>query len=181
MIENRVLGNEMRAQSLAAQLAAVMHRKNMSIIEQRDKEIAIWEVVVGKASDSIYGVLISHLYIEHLLDRYLKSKLARDAGLFGKNGFNLLEKFKLAKALGEIDDQLLDSISKLNEIRNDCVHAFGHEISKEAIEKYGRTLGKDYKRIIREYPDAGTHGIAPITWFVCGRLLSLVLNAEGYQ
>ncbi len=145
MIENRVLGNEMRAQSLAAQLAAVMHRKNMSIIEQRDKEIAIWEVAVGKASDSIYGVLISHLYIEHLLDRYLKSKLAR------------------------------------NEIRNDCVHAFGHEISKEAVEKYGRTLGKDYKRIIREYPDAGTHGIAPITWFVCGRLLSLVLNAEGYQ
>lgn len=132
----------------------------MGIDELRDKEIAIWEAEISKASDSIYGALISHLYVEHLLDRYLNSKLAKNAGLFGKNGLSFANKLKLAKALGEIDDPLIDSLRKLNDIRNDCAHVFGHEISKEAVEKYGRTLGKDYKRIIKEYPDAGTHGIA---------------------
>ena len=158
-----------------------MHHTNMTITEQLYKELAIWEAEVSKASDSIYGVLISHLYVEHLLDRYLKSKLAKDAGLFGKNGLSFANKLKLAKALGEIDDQLLDSLRKLNDIRNHCAHVFGHKISKEAVETYGQTLGKDYKRIIKKYPDAGTHGIGPITSFVCGKLLSLVLNAEGYQ
>ena len=153
----------------------------MSIKEQRDKEIAIWEETIGKASDSIYGVLISHLYIEHLLDRYLCAKLAKATGLLGKNGFSFSNKLRLTKSFGEIDDQLVDSLNKLNEMRNNCAHVFGHQITKKSVEKYGRTIGKDYKRIIKTYPDSGTHGIAPITWFVCGSLLSLVLNAEGYE
>ena len=153
----------------------------MNIKEQRDKELKVWEEAIGKASDSIYGVLISHLYLEHLLDRYLKAKLPKDAGLLGKNGLSFSNKLKLAKSLDEIDAQLADSLLKLNEIRNDCAHVFGHQISEKAVEKYGRTIGKDYKRIVQSYPDAGTHGIAPITWFVCGSMLSLVLNAEGYK
>jgi hypothetical protein len=153
----------------------------MSITEQRDIEIAIWEEAIGKASDSIYGVLVSHLYVEHLLNRYLRAKLAKDEGLLGKNGLSFANKLKLTKSLGEIDNQLADSLSKLNEIRNDCAHIFGHQISEEAVDRYGRTLGSDYKRITSAYPNACTHGIAPITSYVCGGLLSLVLNAEGYR
>ena len=153
----------------------------MNIKKQMDKEMKVWEGAISKATDSIYGALISHLYIEHLLDRYLKAKLPREAGLLGRKGLSFSTKLKLANSLGEIDSQLVDSLSKLNEIRNDCAHVFGHEICEKSVEKYGRTLGKDYNRIIKTYPDSGTHSIAPITWFVCGSLLSLVLNAEGYK
>lgn len=62
-----------------------------------------------------------------------------------------------------------------------CAHVFGHEISNKEVEKFGQTLGKDYKKVIQKYPDAGTHGVAPITWNVCGRLLSLVASVEGWK
>ena len=151
------------------------------IKKQRDVEMEIWAGAIGKATDSIYGVLISHLYLEHLLDRYIRAKLPKEKGLTGKDGLRFLDKLKLAKSFGEFDSQIVDSLKKLNSIRNDCVHVFGHSIEKKSIEAYGRTLGKDYKRIVKDYPDAGTHGIAPITWFVCGGLVAYVLTAEGYE
>lgn len=153
----------------------------MGISKKLEDELKIWEDAIGKATDSIYGVLISHLYMEHLLDRYLRKKLPKDGGLFGKKGLTFSNKLKLVVSLGEIDSQLADSLAKLNEIRNNCAHVFGHEISDKEVEKFGKTLGKDYKQIIQKYPDAGTHGVAPIMWNVCGRLLSLVASVEGWK
>lgn len=114
----------------------------MDIEKQLDIELKVWEEAISKASDSIYGILISHLYLEYLLDRYLKVKLPKDAGLLGGSGLSFNNKLMLVKSFGEIDDQLADSLLKLNEIRNDCAHIFRHQISKMAVEKYGRTLGK---------------------------------------
>ena len=150
-----------------------------NIREQLDVELSVWEAAIGKATDSIYGALISHLYTEHLLDRYIDVRVVIKDD-YGKYGPSYSEKLTLVKEVGEIDRQLLDSLRKLNDIRNECAHVFGHAISKESIRKYGLTLGKDYKRIIKEYPDAGTYGIAPISWHVCGSLLYYVLSAEGY-
>ena len=134
----------------------------------------IWEDGISKATDSIYGVLISHLYTEHLIDRYLLKKLPHEGGLTGKNGLSYSNKLKLVKSFGDIDNQIVDALSKLNDIRNDCAHIFGHEMSKENVEKYGRTLGRDYQRIISGYHDAATHGLATITWHGCGKLLAIV-------
>jgi hypothetical protein len=153
----------------------------VQISKKLEAEIAIWESEIAKATDSIYGTLISHLYIEHLLDRYLKEKLPNEVGLTGKNGLSFSNKLKVVKSLGNIDPQLADALSKLNDIRNNCAHVFGHQVSAKEVEKYGKTLGKDYKRIINKYPDSGTHGIAPITWHVCGMLLSLVAEVEGWK
>lgn len=153
----------------------------MTLSKRFEKELSVWEKAIEKATDSIYGVLISHLYTEYLIDRYLKSKLPKDNGLTGKNGLSYSNKLKLVISLGEIDDQLADSLKKLNDIRNNCAHVFGHEITEKEVEKYGRTIGKDFKRITEQYPDVGTHGIAPITYFIVGQLISLVAQAEGWQ
>ena len=153
----------------------------MEVSKNLEQELGIWGKAIGKATDSIYGVLISHLYMEHLLDRYLQKKLPNNGGLLGRTGLSFSNKLKLVVSLGDIDRQLADSLFKLNELRNSCVHIFGHEISDKDVERYGRTLGKDYKNIIKKYPDADTHGIAPITWNLCGRLLSLVASVEGWK
>lgn len=153
----------------------------MDIIEARDKELAIWEKEIRKASDSIYGVLISHLYIDHLLERYIQTKFVKDAGLFGKNGLSFSKKLLLAQSFGELDNQLADSLARLNSIRNDCAHNFGFQISEKQVEDLGKTLGKDYKRIINEYPISNVGVIAPLVWNICGQLLYMVLSAEGYK
>ena len=134
---------------------------------------------IGKASDSIYGILIAHLYVEHLLDRYLKTRIPHEAKLFGEKGLSFTNKLKLAKGFGELEPQLLDSLSKLNGIRNDCAHVFGHQISDKQVEDLGRALGKNYKRIMNEYPEAEVGAIAPIIWNICGKMLRATLEAEG--
>lgn len=158
-----------------------MHKKLMGIEETRDKELSIFEKEIGKASDSIYGVLIAHLYIEHLLDRYLKTKVKTAVGLFGKDGLSFNNKLKLVKGFGELDPQLIDSISKLNSIRNNCAHLFGHQITNKEVEALGKTLGKNYKKIKEKYPDAKVGAIMPIIWNVCGQVLPYTLRAEGYE
>lgn len=151
----------------------------MSDDRQLQDELAIFEAEIGKATDSIYGTLIAHLYIEHLLDRYLKTRIPKPEELVGVRGLSFANKLKLVKGFGEFDPQLLDSLSKLNWIRNDCAHVFGHQISNDKVEALGRTLGKDYKRILTQYPEAEVGAIAPIVWNICGRVLSATLNAES--
>jgi hypothetical protein len=150
----------------------------MSLNKHLQDELAIFEGEIGKASDSIYGTLIAHLYVEHLLDRYLRTRIPHEAKLFGERGLAFSTKLKLAKGFGEIEPQLLDSLSKLNGIRNDCAHVFGHQITEKQVEGLGRTLGNDYKRILNEYPEVEVGAIAPIIWNICGRMLRATLEAE---
>lgn len=151
----------------------------MSLDEHLKDELAIFEAEIGKASDSIYGTLIAHLYVEHLLERYLRTRIPHEAKLFGERGLTFSTKLKLAKGFGELDQQLLNSLSKLNGIRNDCAHVFGHQITNKQVEGLGRTLGEDYKRILNAYPEAQVGAIAPIVWNICGRMLRSTLEAEG--
>jgi hypothetical protein len=150
----------------------------MSADKQLPDELAKFEAEISKATDSIYGTLIAHLYVEHLLDRYLKTKIPNEAKLFGERGLSFTNKLKLVKGFGEFESQLIDSLSKLNSIRNDCAHVFGHQISDDKVEALGRTLGKDYKRILTKYPKAEVGAIAPIVWNICGRMLHATLEAE---
>lgn len=158
-----------------------MHEHAMSIEEQLQGELAIFEAEICKATDSIYGTLIAHLYLEHLLNRYLKIKIPHEAKLFGERGLSFANKLKLIKGFGEFEPQLLESLSKLNSIRNDCAHVFGHQISNDQVEALGRTLGNDYKKIRTNYPEAEVGAIAPIVWNICGRVLRTTLEAECRQ
>jgi len=156
-----------------------MHKKNMKIKDIPKSDLAVFEAEINKASDSIYGTLIAHLYIEHLLDRYLIVKVPNEPKLFGEHGLSFANKIKLVKGLGGFNPQLLDSMSKLNSIRNNCAHVFGHQISENEVESLGRTLGKDYKNIINKYPEAQVGALAPIVWRICGQMLQATLDAES--
>lgn len=148
-------------------------------IKLRDPEIDKFEYQIRKADGSVHGVLISHLYFESYIDRYLKTKFINSGVITSSRGFSFSNKLKIVQAFGELEPQIFDALKKLNEIRNNCAHVLDHEISKKEVESFGRTLGKDYKKLIEQYPKAGLHGIAPITWHIAGRLLYFVMKAEG--
>ena len=144
-----------------------------------NEELAVFEAQISKASDSTYGTLIAHLYVEHLLDRYLKTKIQNEPELFGENGLSFSNKLKLVKGLGNFNLELLDSLSKLNLIRNNCAHKFGYQITDKEVANLKNALGKNYKRILREYPEAEVGAIAPIVWNICGQFLAVTLEAES--
>jgi hypothetical protein len=151
----------------------------MNIEEATQAELNIFIREISKASDSVYGVLISHLYIDHLLDRIIIASTVNDSGLTGKDGLSFSSKIKLAVALSGIRPQLADSLKKLNSIRNDCAHEFGHEISQEKIDKLGLTLGADYKKILKDHPNIGVASVAPFAWHICGQMLHATLHHEA--
>lgn len=152
-----------------------------SIEEARDKELEVFEREISKAQDSVYGILICHLFVDHLLDRFILASTIKDVGFTGKRGLSFSNKVKLVSSISDINPQLVDSLNKLNDIRNDCAHEFGHEISSDKIEALGRTLGSDYKRIRAGHPSIGLGIIAPISWNICGQMVHATLWQEGYR
>jgi len=144
-----------------------------------NEELGVFEAEIIKASDSIYGTLIAHLYAEHLIERYLKTKIPFEPKLFGENGLSFSNKLKLIRGLGDFNIELLNSLSRLNLIRNNCVHKFGYQITKKEVTNLKSALGKDYKRILREYPEAEVGAITPVVWNICGQLLFVTLEAES--
>ncbi|MDG9671634.1 hypothetical protein ONV78_28115 [Hahella sp. CR1] len=162
-------------------MSSIDGKKNLASTAKLKQELGVYESAVKNASDSIYGILISHLYVEHLLDRCISCKLVSIKEITGKNGYSFSDKLKLIDAFGEFEGQLIDSLKKLNSIRNNCAHKFGHTISEKDVEGLGKTLGKDYRKILKKYPCAEVFGIAPITWSICARVLSYVAIAEGWK
>jgi hypothetical protein len=144
----------------------------------KEQEFAIYDQEVGNANDPKLSVLLSHLYVEHLLERYLNTKLKASDGLFNKSGLTFENKLSLVQAFGEIDDQLADGIRKLNGLRNDCVHKFKHQPSQKQIDDFGRTFGKAYKEIKSKYPNDKHHCLGAFIARLCGEALTLALFAE---
>lgn len=115
--------------------------------EIRARELALYIEEVAAATDPKLHILIVHLYVEHLLERILSTKLKSTKALFGKNGLGFDKKVLLVEALGGLSPQRLDSIRKLNGLRNDCAHKFKYHPNAAELEEFGRTLGKPYAAI----------------------------------
>ena len=147
----------------------------------RESEFAIYDEEVGKANDPIMSVLLSHLFIEHLIERYLAVKLKATKGLLGKNGLTFEKKVCLMEAFGEIDNQLIVGVRKLNELRNDCVHRFKHQPTQKQVEDLGRTFGKAFKEIKAKYPDDKHYCLGAFIARLCGEVHGVVLSVECHR
>ena len=142
------------------------------------KEYAIYEEEVAKANDPTLRVLLTHLYIEHLLERYIDTKLKKTDGLFGKHGLTFEKKVCLAQSFGELTAQRIDGIHKLNDLRNDCVHKFKHQPTEKQIDDFGRTFGKGYKETKRRCSEDQGSLLRAYCARLCGAVLRVVLVAE---
>lgn len=148
----------------------------------KKKEFAIYREEVISAIEAKLHLVLAHLYIEHLLERHICTKLKTTKGLFGQNGLTFDKKVSLAEACGGLDAQRIDGIRKLNALRNDCVHRFRHQPTKKQITDLGRTLGKGYEEIMKSKHAKNNDSLLRACCDrLCGGILSVVLKAEHHH
>lgn len=146
---------------------------------QEEEEKLFEEEVTNAANSSPkLAILLSHLYVEHLLERLIKTHLQKTDDLFGQNGLSFARKLDLAAAFGSLPEDLINGIKKLNKIRNSCAHLFKYQPTQKEIEELGRTLGKGYTKIKSEYPDDNNYWLGAILPRLCGKLAAVVFLIE---
>lgn len=145
----------------------------------KTKEFAIYKAEVQGSIESKLYLLNAHLYIEHLLERYIVTKLKMTKGLFGQNGLTFEKKICLAQSFGGLNAQRIGGLRKLNDLRNDCVHRFKHQPTREQIDDLGRTFGKAYTEISRKHAKHQDVLLRACCDRLCGGMLRVVLEAEN--
>jgi hypothetical protein len=143
------------------------------------QELALFMQEVSPAKDPKLFILFVHLYVEHLLERYLSAKLKKAKKLFGKNGLSFEKKLLLIEAMGGFPNQRIDSIRKLNFLRNDCAHRFKYQPTQAEIESFGRTLGKHYAKIQQKAGEDHNECMRQVCAYLCGILTKEILQAEN--
>lgn len=145
----------------------------------KEKDYAIYKQEVASAIEPKLYLLLAHLYIEHLLERYIGTKLKTTDGLFGQNGLAFEKKICLAQSFGGLNAQRIDGIRKLNDLRNDCVHKFKHQPTEKQIDDLGRTFGKSCEKIKIKYAKNQDSLLRAYCDRLCGAVLRVVLEAEN--
>jgi hypothetical protein len=145
------------------------------------QESALFKREVISAEDPKLFILLVHLYVEHLLERYLNAKLKTTKKLFGKNGLSFEKKLLLIEAMGGFTTQRIDSIRKLNSLRNDCVHRFKYQPTHAELESFGRTLGKHYAKIQQKVGKDHNKCMRQVCAYFCGVLTKEILQAKNHN
>ncbi|WP_022947328.1 hypothetical protein [Methylohalobius crimeensis] len=160
-----------------------MHRDHdPEFVEWVAAEMAQFREHVTEAAnasgDQRLAVLLTHLYTEHLLERYLKAKLPKGERLLKDEFLMYQKKLDFAAALGELDNQLIDGLGKLNKLRNNCAHKFKYSMDSEELEKLGKTLGKEYSEFKEKYPNDEHGWLGATLPKIAERLATVVASAE---
>jgi hypothetical protein len=144
----------------------------------RKNEKAVFDQEVAVTEEPKLRLLLSHLYVEHLLERYIDTKVKSTIGLFGDNGLTFEKKVCLAQSLGGLPSQRVDGIRKLNALRNRCVHKFKYQAGAEQIDDLARTFGNAYKPM--KAKASGNHDSLLLASLarLCGSLAFTVVEAE---
>ncbi len=100
---------------------------------------------VPRDSDSVPMILSCHLSAEYYLDRIITAKIPR-GDIITDSRFEFHEKLIIIEALATLDKNLLDSLKKLNSVRNSCSHVLNYQISETDVDKIGQPFGKNYIR-----------------------------------
>jgi hypothetical protein len=149
--------------------------KEASVIFMNDQilqsEIEEFNDYLSSVNDDRYEVLLVHLYIENIFDKYIDLKLEDPTHVTSSKKFGFAQKFALVLAFGKIDDQLRDGISKINKLRNKLAHDYKYEISESDVNEMGRTLGSKFNDI----KSAGGNLISNILASITAKLAGLVL------
>ena len=145
--------------------------------EKSKEEYQRYSESVEKSKDKVSRILLTHLYLENLLERYISAKIGKPDRLFGKTGLSFKQKLNLAWSFNELTDQEYDSINKVNSIRNDYAHKFGYDAESKVVETLGKTLGKAYK-VIANATDDEDEILCKVLARISGKLSRLASDAE---
>ncbi|UTG93450.1 hypothetical protein [Geobacter sulfurreducens] len=123
------------------------------------------EKIVGKETDELVSalskkgkeetllVLQFHLYTENMFERIILASIPRGDLLIDNAGLSYHQKLCIVNALDVIEDRYIQSLKKLNKVRNECSHERDKEILLADMELIGRPLGKHFSKLKHEAGD----------------------------
>jgi len=115
-------------------------------------EAAFFEVseyLKGINSPPLY-ILQTHLFSEHLLEKIIKLNLPKADKLLKGSRLNFSQKLRLVESFDIIEGEIISSLNKLNQVRNDLAHKFDHTFDEKDVERFGKPLGTTYTRILEK-------------------------------
>lgn len=131
--------------------------------------------------EPLVSILRVHLSVEYFLDRIIAIYLVRgDKFLKNNNRISHALKISLVDSFGCVDPQLINAITKLNEIRNQCAHKKNRKITFDDVEYIGRTLGKKYDEDKRRYENTVNTMINVVLGEIHVWLAATVSNLEDH-
>ena len=106
-------------------------------------------------NDPVLMILKCHLLAEFYMDKLLIAALPRGDILVDEDKVQLMffNKLSVVEALNILSKKIIDSLKKLNKLRNDCSHEQDYEISECDIDKLGNPFGVDYLKQKKEISD----------------------------
>lgn len=106
----------------------------------QSKDYLVFEEQISKAGSLSGEVLIAHLFSETLLDRIITKRLPGGTKFLDKGKPNYAQKLLLVEALNNLSDDVAQSLTQLNKIRNQLAHKFGRDLTEEDILQIGSPL-----------------------------------------
>lgn len=143
------------------------------------KERTIYDAEVAGTLESRLHLLLAHLYLEHLLERYIQIHLKDTKGLFGQGGLTFAKKVVLSRSVGKLTPQIVDAILKVNGLRNDMAHRFGHRITSKEVDDLGGTLGRSYTKLKFKNGRDKEALLRASCAYLCGKMARIVVEAEN--
>lgn len=120
-------------------------------IRREDIDFDKFIKATSPVDELITMVLRVHLLSEYYLDRILLTKIPRADIFFEKARPTFASKLSLTKSFSFTARDILDSLKRLNDIRNKCSHDFNYSVSEADIDMVGRPFGKKYTKIKNEH------------------------------
>jgi hypothetical protein len=115
----------------------------------------------GSGKEMMMEVIVSHLIIEHYLDRYIQNENP-NLGKICEVRVSFPEKIKLIKNPSENIRPFIPGINKLNKIRNHFAHNLEYEIPKkdfqvfwDILKEQGKEVGGNENHFIKDPKTGG--------------------------
>lgn len=101
-----------------------------------------WDSVPIDA-DLVTMILKCHLLAEYNLDQILILQVPR-GDMIVDGRFQFSEKLTIVEALDVLDKETVDSLRKLNAVRNSCSHELNYEVTDRDLDKIGSVFPEQY-------------------------------------
>lgn len=124
-------------------------RKAIRATAKREKEVFL--KLCPAEQDATLTILRIHLLTEYYLERLLSLLLPRGDKLIGDGSLSYHQKLMVVCAFDVLEDRNVQALKGLNRVRNRCAHEMDTDISIADVELIGRSLGKEFTALRREY------------------------------
>lgn len=150
----------------------------MNVQEIREFERDGFEKSLEDVPDSLSVLLRTHLFIKQGLERIIRARLPKPEKFLKNGRFTFNQKLLLVECLEIFDEKTVQSIRKLNAIRNDCAHQLEARISRKVIEELANTQRPWFTEVKRQNPDDHDEWLGRLLPRLAGMVGGFVLTVD---